>query len=212
MSVSLLRPNSMFIWSMHFKKVFIFQLLFTAYCLSPLLGSILAWGQQSHNNKCPISWVVADLSPTHRLYCCWPSICVLSSHTKHTHTHEHTLQHALFQLIVGVWPKPGTNYFLCNWLVYHLPWYSGILTQSFLFSPLDLCFLSFLSMYTFKYELLWIFCVWKYKLHSHFGQSIHALEDILGQRLKIVVSKTPGQQKGKKMINIGIELWALNYK
>lgn len=34
--------------------------------------------------------------------------------------------------------------------------------------------------------------------NSHFGQSIHAPEDIFGQRLEVVVRQTPNQQKEKK--------------
>lgn len=37
----------------------------------------------------------------------------------------------------------------------------------------------------------------KDSLNSHFGQSVHALEDIFGQRLKVVVSQTPIQQREK---------------
>lgn len=32
--------------------------------------------------------------------------------------------------------------------------------------------------------------------NSHFGQSIHALENIFRQRLKVVVSQAPSRQRG----------------
>lgn len=38
----------------------------------------------------------------------------------------------------------------------------------------------------------------KDRLNSHFGQSVHALEDIFGQRLKVVVSQTPNQEKRRE--------------
>lgn len=62
-------------------------------------------------------------------------------------------------------------------------------------------------------EMRWMKSVGNDSMNSHFCQSVHAPEDIFGQRLQVVVGQTPNQQREpKKTIDTVFELQQDSHK